>query len=116
MNDEEKVVVVFTACPSAEIAGTLARSLVEERLAACVNQIPGVTSTYIWKDTLQTDAETVLMIKTTAGRFDALKARVKELHPYELPELIAIPVCGGAEKYLAWVSEAVAQPRVTSHE
>ena len=77
-------------------------------MAACINQIPGVTSTYIWRDVLQTDVETVLMIKTTSGKFEALKARVKELHPYELPELIAIPVCAGAENYLSWVRETVA--------
>ena len=76
-------------------------------MAACVNQIPGVTSTYIWRGKLQTDAEVVLMMKTTEAKFGALKTRVKELHPYELPELIAIPVCAGAENYLAWVRDTV---------
>jgi periplasmic divalent cation tolerance protein len=108
MTDKDNVVVAFTSCPSREAANSIARTLVVERLAACINQIPGVTSTYIWRDVLQTDVETILMIKTTSGKFEALKARVKELHPYELPELIAIPVCAGAENYLAWVREAVA--------
>lgn len=108
MTDKADVVLAFTSCPSREVANQIARTLVVERLAACINQLPGVTSTYIWRDVLQTDVETVLMIKTTAKRFEAVKARVKELHPYELPELIAIPVCAGAENYLGWVRDAVA--------
>ena len=104
----ERIIVAFTACPSRLQADKLARQLVSERLAACINQIPGVTSTYIWGDKLQTDAETILMIKTTEAKFEALKARIKELDTYELPELIAIPVCAGAENYLAWVGDAVA--------
>jgi periplasmic divalent cation tolerance protein len=107
MIEKDKIVVAMTACPSREVADHVARTLVGERLAACVNQIPGVTSTYIWRGKLQTDAEVVLMMKTTVGKFDTLKLRVKELHPYELPELIAIPVCAGAENYLAWVRETV---------
>jgi periplasmic divalent cation tolerance protein len=111
MTDQDNVLVAFTTCPSEKEAESIAGALVEERLAACVTRIPGVTSTYIWKGLVQNDRETVLMIKTTTGRFDALKARVKELHPYELPELIAIPVCAGAENYLAWVRDTVTELR-----
>ena len=107
MSEHENVLIAFTSCPSKSEANRLAKALVMEKLAACINQIPGVTSTYIWRDQLQTDSEVVLMMKTTANRFEALQRRVKELHPYELPELIAIPVCAGAENYLAWVRDTV---------
>lgn len=106
MTQNNKVLIAMTTCPSDEIAKTLAEALVTERLAACVNRLPG-TSTYIWNGAVQSEAEVVLIIKTTEERLEALKARVKQLHPYELPELIAIPVCAGAETYLAWVRDNV---------
>ena len=107
MTEKDKVLVVFTTCPSLEVAETIAKALVSERLAACVNRIPGVVSTYIWEGEVQTDKECLLMIKTTDTRIEAVKERVKALHPYELPELIAIPVCAGAESYLDWVRDTV---------
>lgn len=100
------VIVVLTTCPP-DRARALSETLVRERLAACVNEISGMHSTYMWKDTLQREGETLLVIKTTSGRFEALQSRVQALHPYELPELIAIPVCAGAENYLAWVGDSV---------
>lgn len=107
MNEKDKLIVVLTTCPSQEVASQLSRALVTEQLAACVNAIPGISSTYIWKGKVQTDGEVLLMIKTTEARFEAVKTRVAALHPYELPELMAIPVCAGAENYLAWVRENV---------
>jgi periplasmic divalent cation tolerance protein len=107
MTEQDKLIVVLTSCPNQEVAGQLSRALVMEGLAACVNAVPGVASTYIWKGEVQTDSEVLLLIKTTETRFEALKSRIAALHPYELPELVAIPVCAGAENYLAWVRENV---------
>lgn len=93
-------------CPDAASAQELAETLVGERLAACVNRLPGVLSTYRWQREVHTDGEELLLIKTTAERFEALKTRLLELHPYELPELIALPVELGHAAYLDWVRNA----------
>ncbi len=102
------VLVILCACPDDVVAAAIARSLVEERLAACVNRIAGVRSTYAWQGTVHEDGEVLLLIKTEASRFDALRERVLALHPYELPELIAVEVTRGLDRYLAWVAAAVA--------
>lgn len=99
-------VVVHCSCPDAETATRIARALVDERLAACVQALPGVTSTYRWHGEVQVDAETLLLVKTTHARIGALKARVAELHPYELPELLVLEVIDGAPGYLAWLEAA----------
>jgi periplasmic divalent cation tolerance protein len=110
MTDKEKVIIAMTTCPAAPIADRIAQTLVGEGFAACVNQISGITSTYIWQGQIQTDTETLLIIKTTEGRFEPLKTRLAGLHPYELPELVAIPVCAGAENYLDWIRDTVKRP------
>ena len=97
--------VVLCTFPSMEKATEIARILVGEKLAACANLQP-VTSIYIWKDQLQNDAETLAIIKTSADRFEALTKRIVELHPYEVPEVIALPVLGGHTPYLAWVADS----------
>ena len=97
------VLLALTTAPDGETAGRIARALVEERLAACVNRLPGVASTYRWRGMLQEDAEVLLLIKTTRARLPALEARLGELHPYEVPELIALDVAAGLAPYLAWV-------------
>ncbi len=102
------ILLALTTCPTAESAETLATALVGEGLAACVNQLPGVQSTYMWQGKLQRDGEILLLIKTTAARMAALETRLKALHPYELPELIAVPVNAGSEAYLDWVRQNVA--------
>jgi periplasmic divalent cation tolerance protein len=107
MNQQDKVLIVLTTCPAQAVADQIAQTLVGEHLAACVNQIPGIRSIYMWKGQVQTDAEVQLVIKTTERGFESLKARLAALHPYELPELIGIPVCAGSEKYLAWVRDTV---------
>ena len=96
-------------CPDADSAQKLAETLVGERLAACVNRLPGVLSTYRWQGEVHTDGEELLLIKTTAARFEVLKARLLELHPYELPELVALPVEHGHAAYLDWVRANVAE-------
>lgn len=99
----DPVLLCYCTCPDVTSAQQLAEALVGERLAACVNRIPGVASTYRWKTQVVTDTEELLLIKTTAARFPALKERLLQLHPYELPELIAVPVADGHAPYLDWV-------------
>ncbi|MCU0977360.1 MAG: divalent-cation tolerance protein CutA [Steroidobacteraceae bacterium] len=102
--------VVLTTCPDDTSAEILARRLVEERLAACVNRVPGLRSTYWWQGAVHDEPEVLLIAKTSAGRVATLSARIQELHPYELPEVIALPVALGAERYLAWMGQTVAGP------
>lgn len=104
--DANRVIIVLSTCPEAEGA-RIAEALVNEHLAACVNRLPGATSTYIWQGQVHSDSEMLLVIKSTERRFAALQTRLAALHPYELPEIVAIPVCAGAENYLAWVRDTV---------
>lgn len=101
--------LVFCTCPDEAVAGHIAHALVEERLAACVNRVPGITSTYRWKGDVCRDSECLLLIKTTVERFAALRERIVALHPYELPEVIAVDVVRGLPPYLAWIA-AETQP------
>lgn len=103
MPTADPVLLCYCTCPNAESAQHLAQALVGESLAACVNRIPCIQSTYRWHGAVTTDSEELLLIKTTAARFEALKERVLALHPYELPELIAVPVERGHAAYLDWV-------------
>jgi periplasmic divalent cation tolerance protein len=98
----EHIVVLMTA-PSAEVAGAIARALVGEGLAACVNIVPGVRSIYRWQGGLCDDAEVLCVMKSRAERFEALRARAAALHPYEVPEIIALPIAAGHAPYLAWI-------------
>lgn len=97
-----EVHAVLVTVPSAEAEG-LARALVDERLAACVNLIPGIRSFYRWQGQVQDDDEVLLVIKTGSDRCEALAERVRELHPYDLPEVLALPAVGGSRAYLDWV-------------
>lgn len=98
------VLIVYCTCPDEATAAGIADTLVGERLAACVSRVPGVTSVYLWEEAVEHDTEVLLLIKTTAARFDSLRARLCELHPYELPEIIATQVTAGLPAYLQWVS------------
>lgn len=100
-------IVVLCTIGVADDAERLARELVERRLAACVNLLPGMVSIYRWKGRVERDEERLLVIKSNAARFEELKAAVVALHPYEVPELIALPVATGHEPYLAWLRESV---------
>jgi periplasmic divalent cation tolerance protein len=107
----EETIVVLTTCGNDEDAQALARTLVERRLAACVNSIGKVASTYRWKGEVRHDHETLLIIKTTAARLRALEKAIRESSKYELPELIALPIAAGGADYLEWVRESVAELR-----
>jgi periplasmic divalent cation tolerance protein len=100
-------VVVLTTIGADADGQALARALVEEQLAACVNVLPVMTSVYRWKGQIEQDREQQLVIKTTRDRVDALEARVRELHAYELPEFLVIAADAGSAAYLAWVRESV---------
>lgn len=98
--------VVFCTCP-AEVAKELAHALVDERLVACVNIVPGLTSVYRWEGKVCEDGESLLVMKTRAELMERLSARIVELHPYKVPEVIALPLAAGEGNpaYLAWLLE-----------
>jgi periplasmic divalent cation tolerance protein len=100
-----QVVVVYSTFPSPDKAAEVARTLVTEGLVACVNLVGAVRSIYSWKGELCDDQETLAIIKTTRERFDAMKSRLVALHPYEVAEVIALPVEAGHAPYLSWVAE-----------
>ena len=100
------VLVCFCTCPDADSATRLADALVGERLAACVSVVPGLRSVYRWQGAIERSDESLLLIKTSRDRLDLLTTRVRDLHPYELPEVVAVEVAGGLSTYLDWVAEA----------
>ena len=97
------VVIVLTTVPDAARGEEIARALVESQLAACVNVCPPMTSFYRWKNAVERDTEHQLVIKTAPDRVGAVEARLRELHPYELPEFLVVPVAHGSAAYLDWV-------------
>lgn len=100
--------VVLTTVALHETAITLAHALVEEHLVACVNVLPGVESVYWWEGKMEQSLEYTLVMKTTGDKVDALRERLHQLHPYEVPEFVVLPVEGGSDAYLAWIRESVA--------
>ncbi|MEE9413172.1 MAG: divalent-cation tolerance protein CutA [Methylococcales bacterium] len=109
MTDSTHLLVMCT-CPSREEATKLARFIITERLAACVNLVHSVTSIYSWNDNIAEDNEIILLIKTTQEGYLALEQAIIKSHPYELPEVIALGVERGFEEYLGWISQCVALP------
>jgi periplasmic divalent cation tolerance protein len=103
----DEFVIVLSTVPAPSVATSLARTLVEERLAACVNILPAMTSIYRWRDGIEEEAEHQLVIKTARARIPALRQRLHELHPYEVPEFIVLAVAEGSEGYLRWVRDSV---------
>jgi periplasmic divalent cation tolerance protein len=101
-------IVVLSTCASPEEAARIARGLVEKRLAACVNVLPGVRSVYRWKGVVEDEAEVLLVIKSSRALFNQLRIELERMHSYELPEAIAIPVVEGSEPYLAWMDRELA--------
>jgi periplasmic divalent cation tolerance protein len=97
---------VFCTVPDLETARRIARTLVHEELAACVNLLPGLTSVYRWQGQVEESSELLLIIKTRQERYPALEARIKALHPYQVPEIIALAIEQGSMSYLDWISES----------
>lgn len=103
-------IVVYITVPNPEEGEKIARALVEKRLAACVNILPGLRSIYRWQGKICDDKELLLMAKTTVALFDALEKEVKALHSYKVPEIIALPIVAGSKEYLNWIEENTADP------
>lgn len=108
MSDAAQAVLI--TAPNADCGASLAATLVEEGLAACVNLVPGVRSFYRWEGAVQDDNEVLLIAKTREALLPALTARVGALHPYDVPEVIALPITGGSERYLTWLRAAAQAP------
>ncbi len=107
LDDTADVIVALSTAPDEATARRMARQLVEESLAACVNLLPGVASIYRWQGKIEDAAECMMVIKTTRAAWPRLLERLPELHPYEVPELIACDVRDGHAPYLAWVAANV---------
>jgi periplasmic divalent cation tolerance protein len=105
---ENDCVIVWTTIGRTTDGPGLASILVTERLAACVNVLGEMTSVYRWHGNVETDQERQLVLKTTAARVPALQARLHELHAYEIPEFIVLPIVGGSDAYLSWIRESTA--------
>jgi periplasmic divalent cation tolerance protein len=103
-------VVVLVTFPADQDHEPLARTLVDERLAACVNVLPPMESIYRWEGAVEHATERQLVIKTAVPRLDELKARVAQLHPYSVPEILVLPVAGGGDAYLEWVTSSTRVP------
>jgi periplasmic divalent cation tolerance protein len=104
---DPQVRTVLVTVPDPAAGEALGRTLVEERLAACANVVPGIVSVYRWEGTVQRDSEALVILKTTAAGVEALRDRIVRLHPYDVPEVLALPVVGGHGPYLRWVEDAV---------
>lgn len=103
----EESIVVLSTFPDAEAARRIGRMLVEEKLAACVNILPQIESIYRWKDAIETGGEILAVIKTTTWKYDLLEARIRELHPYEVPEIISLRISNGLPAYLNWIEQTM---------
>ena len=102
-------IIVLSTCASPEEAERIARTLVEKKLAACVNILPAVRSLYRWKDAIQDDQESLLVIKSSRGLFSDLRSEIEKVHSYEVPEVIATPIVEGSEGYLLWLDRELAR-------
>lgn len=105
MNPSDDIVLVLTNAPDRDTALTIANALIDQKLAACVNVLAACTSVYRWQGQVENAEEIPLLIKTTGARYAALEAALRRLHPYELPEIIAVPVAHGLPAYLQWVAD-----------
>ncbi len=100
-----QAIIALSTTPDEETAASIAETLVNENLAACVQVLPGAISYYRWEGKLEKSGEKLLIIKTSRDRLDELTSRIESMHPYEVPELVAVEVTGGAKKYLDWIAQ-----------
>lgn len=106
----QDLAILLTTFPTDKDAAALGRTLVEERLAACVNLLPAMSSIYRWQGAVETSNERQLVIKTTVGRVEALQRRIAELHPYDVPEILVLPVLEASTAYAAWLRDSTTDP------
>jgi len=111
MSTKPKHLLVLNTCPGSITAKKIANELVADQLAACVQVIPGVQSFFRWVGRVENSEEHLLLIKTTAERYPDVENRIRALHPYELPEIVAVPLSGGLEGYLAWIVDCTQPPK-----
>jgi periplasmic divalent cation tolerance protein len=102
----EEVLIIFTTWPDAEKARAAARQLVEEKLAACANVLPGIESIYRWQGKVETSTEVLVIFKSTIARYQMIENRIRELHGYEVPEILSVRVTDGLPSYLRWVEQS----------
>lgn len=102
---QDQYLLVICTFPNAEEARQIGTKLIELQVAACVNLVPQIESIYRWEGETKTDSEVLALIKTTANNFPSVEAHIQELHPYDTPEVIAVPIDRGASSYLTWISE-----------
>lgn len=102
--------LILCTCPDPATAERIAETLVGERLAACANIVPGLTSIYRWQGQIQRDSELLLLLKTRLAIYPLLEARIRELHPYQVPEIIALPIQAGSAAYLDWIADNTGAP------
>jgi periplasmic divalent cation tolerance protein len=102
--------IIYCTCPDQVVAERIATALVSERLAACVNIVPGITSIYRWQGDVHSDPELLLIIKARGDVYPALEARIRTLHAYDVPEIIALPIQQGSGDYLAWLDASLEKP------
>jgi len=100
-------IIVFVTCESEHQANTIAQTVVSEKLAACVNVLPGIRSCYVWEQKLTWSNEVLLLIKSTRGRFDQLRDRIRALHSYSIPEIVGLTIDDAFDKYIAWIDSSV---------
>jgi periplasmic divalent cation tolerance protein len=103
----EECILVFSTFPDADTARRVGRVLVEEKLAACVNILPQIESIYRWKGAIETASEVPALIKSTTWRYQILEARIRELHPYEVPEIVSFRMDSGLIEYIRWIEQSV---------
>jgi len=104
--NDNKEVVVFITVPNEDDGAAIAKALVESRLAACVNIVRNIRSIYLWQGNIEDDSEVLMIAKTRRKLFNALESRVKELHSYDVPEIIALPIVAGSKDYLKWLKDS----------
>lgn len=108
MVDTKNLLMVYCTCPDRDAATRMANGIIDAGLAACINIVPGLTSIYLWQGKRQQGNEELLLIKTTSEAYSSLEKYISENHPYELPEIIAVPIKAGLPSYLNWVRESCA--------
>ncbi len=105
--DEQSPLVVLCSCPNISVANALAQHLVEHQMAACVSILPQITSVYRWQGNIEQETESLLIIKSLTNQYQAIEDSIKQRHPYEVPEIIALPITKGSAEYIHWLEQQV---------